>query len=252
MKLFLASAMPVYDVFPALKESIYTLETFYWLDGIKKEIADSLMRATNMENFLLDSGAYSFMNAQKGKPADFDSYLSRYIEFINRYDVKYFFELDLDSVIGFERTMQMTKKLEAGTGKKCIPVFHKSRGIAEWHRICKEYDYVAIGTIYEYRNKESVLVKLLRIADSYGTKVHGLGFTSCKKLEKIGFYSVDSTSWKVPMRTGAIAQFNGKEVVSVNGPKGYRLKDYKASGRLSVKAWLDYQKYAQKFLGKER
>ena len=28
-------------------------------------------------------------------------YLQRYIDFINKYDVKYFFELDIDAVVGY-------------------------------------------------------------------------------------------------------------------------------------------------------
>ena len=30
------------------------------------------------------------------KPVDWDGYLSRYIDFINRHDVQHFFELDVD------------------------------------------------------------------------------------------------------------------------------------------------------------
>lgn len=248
MRLFLAAAMPFYHLYPDLRKSLYTLETFFWLDGKSKEKLDNFFSTINMDNFLLDSGAYSFMNAQRGKKIDFEAYLERYIRFINERGVKYFFELDLDSVIGYAKTLEMRKRLEEATGKKCIPVFHKSRGLREWEKMCSEYDYVAIGTIYEYRRNEKVLVAMLNIAKKYNTKVHGLGFTSCKKLKFVKFYSVDSTSWTVPNKTGRIAKFNGEEIVMMDKPQGYRLKDYKLSGKASVKAWLEYQKYADKLL----
>lgn len=49
--------------------------------------------------FLLDSGAFTFMNNSKNA-VDFDEYLTRYIDFINRHDIEYFFELDIDSIVG--------------------------------------------------------------------------------------------------------------------------------------------------------
>ena len=99
MRLFLAAAMPFYHLYPDLRKSLYTLETFFWLDGKSKEKLDNFFSTINMDNFLLDSGAYSFMNAQRGKKIDFEAYLERYIRFINERGVKYFFELDLDSVV---------------------------------------------------------------------------------------------------------------------------------------------------------
>lgn len=50
----------------------------------------------------------------------------------------------------------MRAMLEKGTGKKCIPVWHKSRGLEEWRKLTKEYDYVAIGGIVtkEIKRKE--------------------------------------------------------------------------------------------------
>ena len=39
----------------------------------------------------------------------------------------------------------MRKRLEAETKKKCIPVWHRSRGKENFIELCKQYDYVAIG-----------------------------------------------------------------------------------------------------------
>lgn len=57
--------------------------------------ADCIKYATSRdcESYLLDSGAFTFMNS--AKRADFDSYVDRYIDFINEYNVPLFFEMDL-------------------------------------------------------------------------------------------------------------------------------------------------------------
>ena len=252
MRVFLAN-VHCYDFIQneADKLAPFVLQSFYDFqhDDTQESIERfmRMMQKNGIDRFLLDSGAYSFMNAARGRKVDFNAYLQAYINFINKYGVKYFFELDLDSVIGYEATIKMRNTLEQATGKKCIPVFHKSRGLQEWHNMCKEYDYVAIGTIYEYRQKESVLVQLLRIAKQYGTKVHGLGFTSCEKLKKVHFYSVDSTSWMSAGRYGQLHYFDGTQIQSLTR-EGRRIGDYKKATAHNFKEWVKYQQYAERFL----
>ena len=74
--------------------------------------------------FLLDSGAFTFMHGieASSKPVDWDGYLSRYIDFINRNNVQHFFELDVDSIVGYDAVKRMRARLEAETGKQSIPV----------------------------------------------------------------------------------------------------------------------------------
>lgn len=43
------------------------------------------------QNFLLDSGAFSYMNGKHITKSNMDKYVKKYISFINQYDVKYFF-----------------------------------------------------------------------------------------------------------------------------------------------------------------
>ena len=78
------------------------------------------------KNFLLDSGAFTFMNGRKY--SDLDMYLEKYINFINENDVEKFFELDVDCIKGIDWVEKSRYKLEAETGKKCIPVWHVRRG----------------------------------------------------------------------------------------------------------------------------
>ena len=84
MKIFLAGTSVSEEVLKEHKVD-YILESFY---TIKKWQVPYIKKC---KMFLLDSGAFTFMNGNKGK-VDFNQYLNDYINFINKYDIKYFFE----------------------------------------------------------------------------------------------------------------------------------------------------------------
>ena len=235
------------------KKPKYILESFWSF----KEWQTPLIKEAEL--FLLDSGAFSFMNNQKkGKKITLEEiyeYLDRYIEFINKYDIKYFFELDLDVIIGYNEVLKMRKILETKTNKKCIPVFHKNRGIQEWIIMCKNYDYVAIGTSGKNdsawtRKNPNVIKKMVDIAKKYNCKVHGLGFTNINLMKKIHFYSVDSTSWSSGWRYGVITLFKDKKFKKIQRPKDTRMITEKGRevDRINYLSWLDFQEYADNCL----
>ena len=169
-----------------LQKSKYILESFYSI----KDWQIPIIKKCDL--FLLDSGAFTFMNSYKGE-VNWKEYINRYADFIINNDIKYFFELDIDVLIGYGKVKEYTKYLEEKTRRRCIPVWHKSRGLEEWKRLTKEYDYVAIGGIVtkEITRKDyPVFKQLLKIAKENNCKVHGLGFTATKELSKYRFYSV--------------------------------------------------------------
>ena len=242
MKIFIAGTSSHKYVLEEYKND-YILESFYAI----KEWQVPYIKECKM--FLLDSGAFTFMNSNKGK-VDFNQYLRDYINFINKYDIKYFFELDIDSIVGHEKVKEMRAVLEKGTGKKCIPVWHKSRGLEEWHKLTKEYDYVGIGGIVtkEIKPKEyKYLSALLDIAKENGCKVHGLGFTKLKLLKRYRFYSVDSTSWVSGAKFGTIYMFQDGTLKSIRC-KDRRLRNGVESNHHNIEEWLKFQKYADKYL----
>lgn len=230
-----------------VKKSKYILESFYYI----KDWQIPLIK--DFDLFLLDSGAFTFMNnLKKGENVDFEAYLKRYIEFINKYDIKYFFELDIDSVVGYEEVKQLRKILEKETNKKCIPVWHKSRGLEEWKKLTKEYDYVAIGGIVtkEIKPNEHIIFKpLLEIARKNKCKVHGLGYTNLNGIKKYKFYSVDSTSWKSGNRFGSLYLFKNNELIKIDKPKNKKVATgpyYSAVEKLVFEEWVKFQTYADK------
>ena len=222
----------------------FILESFYYFQDWQIPLLKKC------ELFLLDSGAFTFMNNFKGT-VDWDDYVKRYADFINKYDVKYFFELDIDVLVGLEEVKRLRKKLERLTNKKCIPVWHKTRGLDEWKDIISNYDYVAIGgiVIREIPSSEYKYFRpLLKMAEKHNCKVHGLGFTATRDLKYYHFYSIDSTSWTSASRFAQISMFDGEKIRNVPKPKNSRMKNCKKALEISLKEWLKFQDYADKYL----
>ena len=129
----------------------YVLESFFYIKPWQVE------EMPKWKMFLLDSGAFTFMHGVEAssKPVDWDGYLSRYIDFINRHDVQHFFELDVDIIVGYDAVKRMRARLEAETGKQSIPVWHRSRGLDEFKNLCRDYPYPENYTAYlgDYRKR---------------------------------------------------------------------------------------------------
>lgn len=242
MKVFLAGTRARL-FYPEMFELPYVLESFaYFTERQKRQLKTAKM-------FMLDSGAFTFMSGNGGD-VNFDKYLERYIAFINENDIRYFFELDIDSVVGYETVKDYRRLLERKTGRRCIPVWHKSRGLDEYKRMVKEYDYIAVGGIANgdiKRSEYKYFTPLLNYAHQAGCKVHGLGFTDTGRLHQYPFDSVDSTSWISGSRFGSVYRFNGRRMVATT-VEGKRMIDYKIADLHNLREWMKFQKYADSYL----
>lgn len=240
MKLCLAGTSGVYEsTRPYLNDVPYMLESFFYFCNFQKP----LIKTADL--FLLDSGAFTFMNGAKGK-VNWDEYISKYIAFINENDVEHYFELDIDAIVGYEEVKRIRARIESETGKKSIPVWHKSRGMDEFKRLVKDYDYIAIGGFAIKHIKQSeypIIRKMVQYAYESGTKVHGLGFTP-KEVTKYKFYSVDSTTWLSCRRFGSLFKYDNGQMRMVT-PKnhGTRKDRQREIEVLTLKEWIKYQKY---------
>lgn len=225
-----------------VKQPFCVLESFYYIG--EDDILIPLIPF--FKKFMLDSGAFSFMSGNGGKQ-NFDEYLEKYIAFINQYKIEQFFELDIDSVVGYEKVKEYRRRLEKGTGKQCIPVWHKSRGKDEFLKMCDEYSYVAIGGIVskEITSKEyKYFPWFINEAHRRNAKIHGLGFTNIASLPKYHFDSVDSSSWTTGNRFGAIYKFDGEKLVKIDRPPNTRVK-HKETAVNNFIEWVKFAKYAE-------
>ena len=84
------------------------LESYYMLRN-NEAFMNLLMRCNS---FLLDSGAFTFMQGTHQGDVDWDEYIEQYADLINRYDVKLFFELDIETIVGMAEVERLRAKLE--------------------------------------------------------------------------------------------------------------------------------------------
>ena len=86
------------------------LASFYYI----KDEAELIKK---FNSFILDSGAFTYLNQSKTS-LNWDKYIEDYASFINKYDVLYFFELDIDPIVGLKEVERLRAKLEVLTNKK--------------------------------------------------------------------------------------------------------------------------------------
>lgn len=246
MKIFLAGTYAEEKNLESVSKSKYLLESFYYIKPWQTE----LIHKTKM--FLLDSGAFTFMQNSKSH-TDWDEYVERYAQFINDHNIEYFFELDIDSVIGYENVLKLRSRLERMTGRQSIPVWHLPRGKVEFLRMCDEYPYVAIGGIVSGEIKSNNYKHFpwfINEAHKRNTQIHGLGFTNVNKLEVCHFDSVDSTRWNCA-RFGRLEYFDEKTIKPIDRRKeGKRLQGRKNNEiiKFTFQEWCKYQEYAEAHL----
>ena len=242
MELFLAGVHPIKNGSLANWDDLNILESYYYAKD-NKYIPHLLPHA---RNFLLDSGAFTFM--QSGEKVDWNRYVNEFADYINKHDVKLFFELDLDSVIGLGPTEKLRDLLEARTGKKVIPVWHVERGKDYFIDMCKEYDYVALGSIAKVKGGKTKITEkyfpwFWNTAMAHNSKIHALGYTP-KNLKDCKFTSVDSTAWLHGNIGGFVYKFDMAkgEMVQHSKPAGSRLKS-RAVAVNNYNEWVRYMKW---------
>lgn len=223
------------------------LESFYYA----KDNPTIQKLIPTLGSFLLDSGAFSFMSGRAA--VDWDRYIEEYAEFINRFRIDLFFELDIDSVVGIRAVERLRRNLERLTGKQPIPVWHKSRGKDYFLGMVNDYKYVAIGGIVTQevprKSYEAAFPWFIREAHKAGARIHGLGYTSLEGIKKYHFDSVDSTAWLYGNRGGYLYRFNPRNggFDKIPPPSGHKLRSQDAA-RWNFNEWIKFQRYAEKHL----
>lgn len=253
MKIFLAATSSVKAAFLDGRidpKELNVLESFYTIQSWQVPLIPQF------NDFLLDSGAFTFLGAKKGEKIDFEDYADRYAEFIKTNNVKKYFELDLDGIIGLKETEKLRERIENKTGVLSIPVWHRNRGKQYFIDMCRNYPYVALGGLalkeIPMSKFEPVFPWFIEIAHKNETKIHGLGFTNLNKLPIYHFDSVDSTTWNNGGRFGELDEYkNGTIIIhrSVhNGEKYRHLKNPQETNVRNLKEWVKFTKYANKNL----
>ena len=173
---------------------LYNLMSYYYLRN-NLSVAEVVRDKSKL--IMIDSGAHSF---QKGKQVDWEQYTREYADFIEKFDrpnVVGYFEMDVDNLLGYDKVLRLRKILEAKSDK-IIPVWHKNRGLDDFKKMCQDYagKVIAITGFKNEDIKDEQYMMFLKYAKKYKCKVHCLGMTRKKVLDKVPFDYVDSSSWK--------------------------------------------------------
>lgn len=203
------------------------------------------------KSFILDSGCFTFLKNKAKANIDWEKYVHEYADFVKKNQIKYYVQVDVDTIIGLDLVEKLTVRLEKLVGYQCMPVWHMNRGYDKWLEICKDYKYICFGAFLTDNLKMSNYGKVNKFiydARIQGTRVHGLGMTSRIWLPKLNFYSVDSSSWTFGARAGTLYKFENNEIKTfTDKPNGKRMSKngWLALGWHNMKEWIKYQKYME-------
>lgn len=205
-----------------LKENItipFGLVSYYYISQSDVNYQNFQKALKVCDYLLVDSGAHSF---QEGKKVPWVEYTKRYAEFIRENDspkILGWFEMDVDVQIGYKKVLELRKILNQASDK-IIPVWHKNRGIDEFKRMCHETkgDIVAITGFRNEDISDNQYPAFVKYAWKCGKKIHCLGMTRQKVLNRVPFDYVDSSSWKLSATFGSLKMWSEKNHKLKNVP----------------------------------
>ena len=234
----------------------YVLMSYYSIKKLKDDELRTYRKA--FTKILVDSGAFTFLNHKRIKKdiATIDAYAKQYGEWLeaHKWLYDYFVELDVEKLTGIERVHQYRQMLEQKAGQQCIPIWHIKRGIDYWKQLVKEYKYIGIGglVIGEIKTPLKVVPSLVHYAHKHGVKVHGMGYTQPRNLQRMLFDSVDSTSWMSASRFARYHIYGGDGRLYTIGNKELAKRGKVVPRRrkrwvddLNLRAWRVYAKYLE-------
>lgn len=226
-------------------ETNYLLQTFYGINSKTiEEIKIHIDRYGN-DNFILDSGAFSLFSGT-GKNMNYEklkSYIDDYCDFIVRYNIKHFIEMDIDKIIGYEEVKRIRKYIENKVGRKSLYVYHTySRSIEDLVDACKEREYIFFGGLVKETKDFNKINSFIDFLYGYGVKCHLLGHTPPDLENYHHLYSCDSSSWTMGARSGIIFNFENDKLVS-NKLEDMKRTTYYQLNNHNFKQWIKYQKY---------
>lgn len=80
---------------------------FYRLDSFLVILSDEPVH--KYKDFILDSGAFSYMNGRKTDDIDWDEYADRYAAFVLKKNIRNYIEIDVDRVIGVSKLARLVE-----------------------------------------------------------------------------------------------------------------------------------------------
>ena len=204
MNLYLAGRSPIegFDLYGNVTSRLYS-----YVERPSRKIIQAETK-TIYKNLMIDSGAFSVWS--RGKVIKVEDY-GDFIEHSRKefHDVKNLYYVNLD-VIGNEYlTLKNLEYLEK-RGLEVLPVFTYKASFKELDRLIEKYEYVLFGGLVPLRGQtlsdwlDPCFARIMKHYRKTGKllKVHLLGVTREKILQRYPVFSCDSTSWLQVLRYG--------------------------------------------------
>lgn len=179
------------------------LMSYHYLQSKDKDFLRKRLKKHPDVKVFIDSGAYTFLTAIDDyidKPMSFwEDYLNSYTSFIRDNQDLLFAcaDLDIDAIVGEEQVDNwrdgIFENLRKETGVDICYIWHENRAEFGWEEMCKKYNYVGMSI---HNNKEittQMLMKKVKIAEKYNTRVHGMALTQLDILVRVPFFTADSS-----------------------------------------------------------
>lgn len=193
MRLFFAAFSANTKVFSDLKDQhVDLLESYLFF---RKKNTPEYLEAKGLSGIklFLDSGAFSAFT--QGVKIDIDQYISfikKNKEYIDIYAA-------LDVIGDFQKTKENLRYMES-KGLTPLPTFHFGSPMEELDRLCREYDFIALGGLVPLALQKRKITAWLDscfsvIKNYWPKKIHGFGVNNYELWKRYPFYSVDATSW---------------------------------------------------------
>lgn len=162
------------------------LATFYYMrHKSDKKVAQVIK---SFPRVFLDSGAFSFREqmVKDGRTAkdiehELSIYLKEYYQFLKYMADQFHICAELDVGNMYQKTKNREKLLDLKLDN-LLPVIHRRDTRAYIEYLCKNYPYVAFGSVPDVSTNylSRYIGSRMRIAAKYGTRVHGLMARPCK------------------------------------------------------------------------
>ena len=177
---------------------------------------------------IVDSGAHTFFAATDvdiGFPMEKreklkltetpEEYVKRYIKWIQKYydNFDYFVELDVQELVGYDTVLKWRQWYkDAGISTKMMHCYHQCNTFDEYKEMVDKCDSRYVGLEGVRKNRKPLPYnKFIKYAYDNKCRVHGFAMIKKEYVNKHPFYSVDSSSWQVPLRWGSYYFFIPKE-----------------------------------------
>jgi hypothetical protein len=165
---------------------------------------------------IIDSGAFTMLEGQKGYAVDLyahEKYLHEYLDFLEKYIGKFFWvaNYDIDSIVGHRQVVEWNtyfEALEKGGQTVCYVAHDMGRTMSMTTEYIERYSYVGSSAAVDVQ-RMPFRERFFAMARAHKVRTHGFGFTSFVSEQRFPFFTCDSTTYLGGARYGSTYIFNG-------------------------------------------